>query len=218
METDKNLFDTSDYPKEHPLHSNANKKVLGKMKDECAGTPIAECVCLRPKMYSIMKADEKNIKKAKGVKKSAVKKRINHEQYVEVLLGAKQLWHGAKILRSEGHEIWSVYQNKVSLSPFESKRWIADDGILTKAYGHKSLRAEWPTFVEEEQREIEAEISQLRGYENVDILPTFTDDEIIEMEAEASHLRGYENVDILPTFTDEEIGEIEAELSQFLRG
>ena len=28
------------------------------MKDECAGTPIAECVCLRPKMYSILKADE----------------------------------------------------------------------------------------------------------------------------------------------------------------
>ena len=68
----KNLYDTSDYPKEHPLYSDANKKVLGKMKDECAGTPIAECVCLRPKMYSILKADEKNIKKAKGVKKKVL--------------------------------------------------------------------------------------------------------------------------------------------------
>ena len=48
IETNKNLYDTSDYPKEHPLHSNTNKKVLGKMKGECAGTPIAECVCLRP--------------------------------------------------------------------------------------------------------------------------------------------------------------------------
>ena len=28
------LFDTSDYPSNHPLHSNHNKKVLGKMKDE----------------------------------------------------------------------------------------------------------------------------------------------------------------------------------------
>ena len=69
MERRKHLYDTSDYPKEHPLHSNTNKKVLGKMKDECARIPIAECVCLRPKMYSILKADEKNIKKAKGVKK-----------------------------------------------------------------------------------------------------------------------------------------------------
>ena len=50
------------------------------MKDECAGTPIAECVCLRPKMYSILEADEKNIKKAKGVKNNVVKKQIMHEQ------------------------------------------------------------------------------------------------------------------------------------------
>ena len=69
IEKNKNLYDTSDYPKEHPLYLNINKKVLGKMKDECNGTPIVECVCLRPKMYSILKADEKNIKKSKGCKK-----------------------------------------------------------------------------------------------------------------------------------------------------
>ncbi|KAL9987983.1 hypothetical protein ACROYT_G002373 [Oculina patagonica] len=58
----KTLYDTSDYPKEHSLHSYENKKVLGKMKDECAGTPISECVCLRPKMYSILTEDQKKIK------------------------------------------------------------------------------------------------------------------------------------------------------------
>ena len=135
IEADKNLYDTSYYPKEHTLHSNANKNVLGKVKDECAGTPIAECVCLRPKMYSILKADEKNIKKAKGVKKSVVKKQIKHEQYKETLLGSKQLWHGMNIIRSEGHEIYDMHANKISLSPFDSKRWIADDGIHTNAYG-----------------------------------------------------------------------------------
>jgi len=70
MKNHTGLYDTSDYPKDHPLHLNTNKKVLGKMKDECAGTPIAEYVGLRPKMYSILKADEKIIKKAKGVKKT----------------------------------------------------------------------------------------------------------------------------------------------------
>ena len=74
IESNKFLYDTSDYPKDHPLHSKDNKKVLGKMKDECVGSPIAECVFLRPKMYSILKSDEKNIKKAKGVKKNVVKK------------------------------------------------------------------------------------------------------------------------------------------------
>ena len=58
----------SDYPKDHPLHDETNKKVIGKMKDECAGTPIAEYIGLRSKLYSIIRSDEQVIKKAKGVK------------------------------------------------------------------------------------------------------------------------------------------------------
>ena len=34
--------------------------------------------------------------------------------------------------------------NKVSLSPFDSKRWIFDDGVHTLAYGHKDInRQRW---------------------------------------------------------------------------
>jgi len=44
------------------------------MKDEVNGIPITECVCLQPKMYSIL-TEEKNIKKLKGTKKYVVKKR-----------------------------------------------------------------------------------------------------------------------------------------------
>ena len=38
------------------------------------------------------------------------------------------------ILRSKGHEIYGMHVNKISLSPFDSKQWIADDGIHTNAY------------------------------------------------------------------------------------
>ena len=62
------LYDTSNCPKDHPPYDARNKKVLGKMKDECGGEPIKEVVALRLKMYSIKKAGS-NIKKAKGVKK-----------------------------------------------------------------------------------------------------------------------------------------------------
>ena len=41
------------------------------------------------------------------------------------------------IVRSDGHEIYGMHMNKVSLCPFDSKRWIADDGIYTNAYGYK---------------------------------------------------------------------------------
>ena len=33
MAASADLYDTSDYPQDHPLHSTTNKKVLGKMKD-----------------------------------------------------------------------------------------------------------------------------------------------------------------------------------------
>ena len=69
MGRDFDLYDTSNYPKDHPLFSAANKKLLGKMKDECGGLAIDEVVAIRSKMYSLKKSDKKNIRKAKGVKK-----------------------------------------------------------------------------------------------------------------------------------------------------
>ena len=41
------------------------------------------------------------------------------------------------VLRSEKHRIYGQRLNKVSLSAFDSKRWIAENGVDTLAYGHK---------------------------------------------------------------------------------
>ena len=110
------------------------------MKDECAGRLIAEYVGLRPKMYSILEAGGRNIKKAKGVKKSVVSHNIRHEDYVKTLSEKKTSRHSMHVLRSKGHNIYGECLNKISLSPFDSKRWIAEDGVNTLAYGH-SLHA-----------------------------------------------------------------------------
>ena len=59
-----------------------------------------------------------------------------HERYKETLFGSKQLWYGKDILRSEGHDIYGVHVNKISLSPFYSKRWIDHDGINTFSHGY----------------------------------------------------------------------------------
>ena len=61
MSETEDEFDFSDYPKQHPLNNETNEKVIGKMKDECAhcaGTPIAEYIGLRSKLYSILRADK----------------------------------------------------------------------------------------------------------------------------------------------------------------
>ena len=129
------LYDTSNYPKDHLLYNSANKKALGKMKDECGGDVIEEVVAVRRKMYSV-KVGKKNIRKAKGVKKNVIEKEITHKHYKEALFERKQFMHKMKILRSEGHEMYRMCMNKISISPFDTKRWISDDGIQTQAYGH----------------------------------------------------------------------------------
>ena len=65
-----------------------------------------------------------------------IEKEITHGDYKEALFQKKQFMHKMKILRSEGHEMYGMCMNKISISPFDKKRWIADDGIQTRAYGH----------------------------------------------------------------------------------
>ena len=70
------------------------------------------------------------------MKKNVIEKKITHEHYKEALFGRKQFMHKMKILRSEGHEMYGMCMNKISMSPFDTKRWIADDGTQTQAYRH----------------------------------------------------------------------------------
>ena len=55
-------------------------KVLGKMKDELNGSKIVEFVVLKPKMYSLISSDCKEINKAKGVNN-----KLGHNEYLNVL-------------------------------------------------------------------------------------------------------------------------------------
>ena len=64
----KNRYDTSNYEVDRPLPKETNKKVIGLMKDELGGKIITEFVALRPKGYSYLTDDDKNVKKAKGTK------------------------------------------------------------------------------------------------------------------------------------------------------
>ena len=82
----------------------------------------------------------KNIKKANGLKKNVVEKAARYEHYKEALFEKRQFWHRTNILRSEGHEIYCMHENKVSISLFDTKHWMIDDGMGTMAYRHKDIK------------------------------------------------------------------------------
>ena len=137
---DKDMFDNSDYPENSPYHCNANKKVIGKFKDEVCGVPITEFVGLKSDMYSYIKNDEKGGKTAKGIKKNVIKNNIKHEDYRNTLINNKQLHHKMKTIRSQRHQLGSYEINKVSLSCFDDKCYIHDNGTSSYAYGHYKIK------------------------------------------------------------------------------
>ena len=136
MKEDQDLYDTSNYPQEHPLYSIKNKKVIGKFKDETAGLPITEWVGLRPKMYSIKLMDGKEKKTGKGIKKNVLTKQIKHQDFKDCLFLQQDYQHSMMNFRSQGHQLFTIRQIKKSLSPFDDKRYILDNGITTRAHGH----------------------------------------------------------------------------------
>ena len=136
---DKSKFDNSDYPENSPYFNKINKKVIGKFKDEAAGVPVVEFVGLRSKMYSYMKDNDKCGKTAKGIKKNIITKNIKHEDYKKVLFNNKQMHHTMKTIRSNNHQLGSFELNKISLSCFDDKRFIHQNGITSYAYGHYKI-------------------------------------------------------------------------------
>ena len=58
MLENKNLYDFSEYPINHPNYDITNKKVLGKFKDEMKSLIITEFIGLKPKMYSFNYIDD----------------------------------------------------------------------------------------------------------------------------------------------------------------
>ena len=137
---EKEKFDNSDYPESSSYFDKTNKKVIGKFKDESCGIPITEFVGLRSKMYSYVKDNNKEGRTAKGIKKSVIKKDITHENYKEILFKDKQMYHKMKTVRSHNHQLCSYEINKVSLSCFDDKRYILNDGISSYAYGHYNIK------------------------------------------------------------------------------
>ena len=106
------------------------------MKDDSKGKIIIEFVGLKSKIYSLIDVDGKENKKRKGVN-SVVVNNIKDEIYVNVLINKEIMRHKMKRIQSKMHKIGTYDVCKVSLSCFDDKRYILDDGINSLVYFHK---------------------------------------------------------------------------------
>ena len=139
MATFSDEFDFSEYPKDHPLYSNANMKVVGKFKDELKGNCMLKFVGLRLKLYSfIYEKDGVFIKKntAKGVKKNVKNNKLKFDDYEQCIKCMQVKEVSMNCIRSDHHKIFTYEIKKIGLSAYDNKRYICDDGVTTRAHGH----------------------------------------------------------------------------------
>ena len=143
----KKKFDTSNFPDVHPsgIKTGVNEKVVGKFKNEAAANNITHFVGRSSKLYSYLiemqyekngKLDvpkEDTIRKAKGVKKSVIKKSLTFEDYKKCLFSEEKVLKEMNIIRSQNHDIYSMNVNKVALSSNDDKRIICSNKIDTLA-------------------------------------------------------------------------------------
>ena len=132
---DEEYFDFSDYCTDHFLYSERNKKVPGKFKDELNGRLISKFCGLRSKMYAFT-FDDKEKKTAKGISKSTIETQLHFNMYEETLLNRSDKISTMDIIRSRKHNIFCETIRKTSLSSFDDKRYLLNDGISSLAYGH----------------------------------------------------------------------------------
>ena len=105
MLEDKNLYDFSEYPKDHPNFYITNKKVLGKFKDEMKSLIITEFIGLKLKMYSFNYIDS-NIKINEN--------NIKYDEYNNIILN-NNVQKGVKYSISLKHDEYkrSLYKEKL---------------------------------------------------------------------------------------------------------
>ncbi len=135
----RDQMDFSDYPRDHFLFSEKNKKRIGCMKDEGNSKIFTHFIGLAPKLYSFAGV---NIYKnaAKGIKKSVVKKSLRHKMFKKSLRLQKTYCASVTSIRSFKHKIYTVRQKKVGLRCFDSKRYILPSGVNTLSHNHFLLK------------------------------------------------------------------------------
>lgn len=142
MFDDRDRFDLSDFPKdERNYNDKTNMKVPGKMKDESEGIPIMEVAALKAKTYSNRMWDGNKIKdkkRGKGFTHTVTNDIIQHEGYVDCVLGGAIIQADMHSIRSYDHRLHTIRLTK-STYGYDDKRWVMDDGISTLAHGHYKI-------------------------------------------------------------------------------
>ena len=64
---------------------------------------------------------------------------IRYDEFIDTHPNKKVIRRNMSGIKSTNHILVTYESNKISLSDFDDKRYILDDGINTLPYGHKDI-------------------------------------------------------------------------------
>ena len=109
-------------------------------------------------MHSYQKMSGKSTQTAKGIVKSVKERDLNHQMYNDVLFGEKGTRTSMNIMKSINHEIKTYQVNKKSLSCFDDKRFLLEDGVTSLEYGHQKILIENLNKTKEKMKQAEMRV------------------------------------------------------------
>ena len=130
------MLDFSKYLKDSKFFDKTNGKVIGKMKDKSEGKINDEFVGLKSKMYSIKNIDGKECNAAEGVNTAT-----EFNEFKNIFFNKKIRRYKMRGIQAKNHKLGTYEINKISLSCFDGKRFILNEGIHTLPYFHKDLKS-----------------------------------------------------------------------------
>ena len=106
------------------------------------GKIIEEFVGLRAKMYPL-----KTKKEEMRSEEERSQKYNSHQDYVDCLFEERKFMHTMHTIRSFKHQHYTIKQNRISLSLYNDKRYLMDDGVSSLPYDYFSLLQLFRKFV-----------------------------------------------------------------------
>ena len=101
---------------------------------------MTEFFALRAKTYAYELDDDTEFKKAKGRKKSVIKRELMFESYKYSLYNDKIILRSQQRFRSDHHIVYREEVNKIALSSNDDKRIQTYDKITTYPYGTNIIK------------------------------------------------------------------------------
>ena len=105
------------------------------MKDESEGKIIGEFVGLKSKMHSMKNVDDKESNTAKGVNIATT-----FNEFKDTFFNRKIIRHKMRKIQGKKHKMGTYKINKISLSVFDDKSFVLNDGIYALVYFHKNSK------------------------------------------------------------------------------